>query len=272
MANRSPRAGKRKPRDSDLPVRAGQVSLGLLDRDYTACVVSDVAGHVIRQVLPQQDEVMAALPPDLAAEGELDARIRLALLNAHVEADADDLDDAVVALRTRAAGDTTVPFGPRVKATSYEALANTAERALAAQRLDLATVLALQYESGAIAAAEGRRLVLFLEVNAAARRAAWDHGVAEIERRGLGTDRAAELGRWLMLWGEMASLAITEGYRAAEREMLARDAAARRAALDEMLGVVAGDGRAVARLRRLAMRYGLDPDATYRVAAVLPRT
>ena len=68
----------------------------------------------------------------------------------------------------------------------------------------------------------------------------------------------------------MSSLAVGEGYRATERELLARDAAARRAAIDELLGAVPAEGRAASRLRRLAMRYGLDPDASYRVAAILP--
>ena len=59
----------------------------------------------------------------------------------------------------------------------------------------------------------------------------------------------------------MSTLAISEGYRTTERELLARDVAARRAALDELLGAVAGDGRVGPRSRRLSMRYGLDPDA-----------
>ena len=54
-----------------------------------------------------------------------------------------------------------------------------------------------------------------------------------------------------------------------ERELLARDAAARRAAIDELLGAIPAEGRGVARLRRLAMRFGLEPDASYRLAAIL---
>jgi hypothetical protein len=68
----------------------------------------------------------------------------------------------------------------------------------------------------------------------------------------------------------MSSLAVGEGYRATERELLARDADARRAAIDELLGAVPVDGRATLRVRRLAMRFGLDPDGPYRVAAILP--
>ena len=156
--------------------------------------------------------------------------------------------------------------GPR----ATKGLADAGNRALDAGRLDLATVLALQYESGCIAATQGRRLILFLGLNAAIRRAIWEFGTAEIQRQGLGHEGYVELGRWLVLTTEMSSLAVGEGYRATERELLARDAAARRAAIDELLGAVPAEGRGASRLRRLAMRYGLEPDASYRVAAILP--
>ena len=156
--------------------------------------------------------------------------------------------------------------GPR----ATKAWPTQGDRALDAGRLDLGTVLALQYESGSIAATQGRRLILFLGLNAAIRRAIWEFGTAEIQRQGLGHEGYVELGEWLVLTTEMSSLAVGEGYRATERELLARDAAARRAAIDELLGAVPAEGRAASRLRRLAMRYGLDPDASYRVAAILP--
>jgi hypothetical protein len=228
--------------------------------------------NIVSIVLPDIRDVVAALPRDLADdEGELLARVRLAFLNTHVTAKIDDLDAAIGVLRARAAGNPTAnPFGPRIKASSYEGLADAGERALDAGRLDLGTVLALQYESGSIAATQGRRLILFLGLNAAIRRAIWEFGTGEIERQGLGPEGYVELGRWLVLTTEMSSLAVGEGYRATERELLARDAAARRAAIDELLGAVPADGRAASRLRRLAIRYGLDPDASYRVAAILP--
>ena len=151
------------------------------------------------------------------------------------------------------------PFGPRIRASSYEGLADAGNRALDAGRLDLGTVLALQYESGCIAATQGRRLILFLGLNAAIRRAIWEFGTAEIQRQGLGHEAYVELGEWLVLTTEMSSLAVGEGYRATERELLARDAAARRAAIDELLGAVPVEGRAASRLRRLAMRYRPGP-------------
>src|SRR4029079_14390432 len=127
-----------------------------------------------------------------------------------------------------------------------------------------------QYESGSIAATQGRRLILFLGLNSAIRRAIWELGAAEIQRLGLGHEAYVELGQWLVLTTEMSSLAVGEGYRATERELLARDASARRAAIDELLRAAPADGRAASRLRRLAMRFGLEPDASFRVAAILP--
>jgi hypothetical protein len=234
-------------------------------------VGSDGRQNVITLVLPDLAEIVAGIPPEFADEDELEARIRLAFLNARVGAGADDLEAAITVLRTRASGDLGAnPFGSRTQAKTFEGLADAADRALAAGRLDLATVLSLQFESGYIAATRGRRLILFLALNAAVRRAVWERGAAEIERRRLGSDRYAELGRWLMLWIEMSTLATSEGYRASERDILARDVAAQRAAIDELLGSMSAEGRAAVRLRRLAMRYGLDPDETYRLVAILP--
>jgi hypothetical protein len=244
---------------------------GQTGRDYTGDVGTGAAPNVITLVLPQLDEVLAAIPPDFAGEEGLEERARIAFLSTQVSANPDDLEAAVGALRARAGGASAAnPFGPRIQAKSFAALADAADRIVAAGRLDLATVLALQYQTGYIAATEGRRLLLFLGLNAAVRRIVWELGSAEIRRRDLGQDDYVELGRWILLWTEMSSLSVTEGYRAAEREFLARDAAARRAALDELLGSSSTDGRAATRLWRLAMRYGLDPDAAYRLAAILP--
>jgi hypothetical protein len=228
--------------------------------------------NVIAAVLPEIETVVAGLPADLAdSQDELRSLVRLAYLNTHVAADADDLDAAIRVLRARAAGDQAQdPFGERIEADSYEALVEVADRALAEGRLDLMVVLALQFESGAIAARQGRRLFLFNGINAEISRRMWELGAAELARREEPPERFIELGRWLMLWTSMSSLAVGEGYRATERELLDRDVAARRAALDELVGSVATDSRARARVRRLATRYGLDPYATYRLAAILP--
>ena len=228
--------------------------------------------NVITDVLPDVDAVVAALadrPVD--APEELRARVELAYLMTYVDADASDLEAAITALRARASGDHTAdPFGVRLVASTFDELVATAHRAVETGRLDLDTVLALQFASGSIAAAQGHRLILFIGVNAEARLVMWAHGSSELTRRHEPPERLVELGRWLLLWGEMSTLAIGEGYRATEGELLARDVAARRAALDELLGAVGGDGRVGPRLRRLSMRYGLDPDTTFRLVAILP--
>src|SRR5689334_13701510 len=226
----------------------------------------------MREVIPSADALVGALSGDLADDhDELVARVRLAVANARVRTTGSELESAIAILQARAGGaDIGDPFGPRVRADTYAGLADAAERAAAQGTLDLEVVLSILFESGVVAALQGRRLIRFLGLNAAIRRAMWDLGAAELERRGEPPEAFTELGRWLLLATELSSLAIGEGYRATERELLDRDASARRAALDELLGSTSTEARTTARLRRLAMRYGLDPDATYRIAAILP--
>ncbi len=236
---------------------------------------SDSIRSIVDLVLPPIDEIVAGVPADLVeSDEELRARIRLTYANARVLATAGDLDEAIGLLRARASGRPGVrsvdPFGRRFDADTFERLADQAEEALKAGRLDLSTVLSLMYQSGTIAARHGRRLILFLALNAHIRRAIWEYGSSRLRRSSRGGDRLVELGRWLLLSTELSSLATSEGYRATERELLARDAAAHRAALDELLSAQTTTARALLRLRRLSVRYGLDPDAEYRVAAILP--
>lgn len=227
---------------------------------------------LLHEALPSAATLVAVVPGDLADDdAELAARIRISVAGYHAATTSDELETAIAILQARAIGDEAEdPFGPRVRADSYAGLADAAERAVADDALDLETVLAILFESGAVAALQGRRLIRFLGLTAAIRRATWDLAAAELERRAAPPDTYVELGRLLFLASELSSLAIGEGYRATERELLDRDAAARRAALDELLGSTSTEPRTTARLRRLAMRYGVDPDATYRLAAVLP--
>ena len=62
--------------------------------------------------------------------------------------------------------------------------------------------------------------------------------------------------------------AVADGYNAVDRESVARDAEMRRGLLEELLGTAPADPVTAARRRRLADRYGLAPDAVYRVVAV----
>src|SRR5262245_19585783 len=140
----------------------------------TAHVASgDSISSIVDLVLPPIDAVVAGVPADLVeSEDELRARIRLSYANARVLATSADLDESIAILRAPATGDRSVdPFGRRITVDTFDALADRAEEALAQGQLDLATVLSLMYEAGTIAAQHGRRLILFLALNAHIRRA-----------------------------------------------------------------------------------------------------
>jgi len=145
-------------------------------------------------------------------------------------------------------------------------------RALEAQgSLDLETIVAIQRASGAIAAQTDRRLVVMQHRYAVTRRLIWEHCIAAMQAGHLEPDLLATFGRFLLLWNELTSLAVTDGYRMAERDILARTVEARRGALQELLGVVVADVATEARLRRVAVRNGLNPDRAYLLVAIAPR-
>ena len=79
-----------------------------------------------------------------------------------------------------------------------------------------------------------------------------------------------ELGAWLLRAADLAGASIAEGYTDADRAIVVRDSVARRAFLEELLSHVALDAESEARLRRLAVRYGLDPAGSYRIVAITP--
>lgn len=83
-------------------------------------------------------------------------------------------------------------------------------------------------------------------------------------------DALNEVGSWLLRAADLAAMSIAEGYTRADREIVARDATARRAFLEELLSSASMDDAAYARLRRLAVRYGLNPVGTYRLVAISP--
>ena len=131
--------------------------------------------------------------------------------------------------------------------------------------------MSIQRASGAIAARTDRPMVVLLHRYAVTRRLIWEHCVAAMQAGRLDPGLLAAFGRFLLLWNELTSLAVTDGYRTAEREILARTVEARRGALQELLGVVADDAVTEARLRRVAVRHGLNPDRAYRLVAIAPR-
>jgi hypothetical protein len=215
-----------------------------------------------------------AFAADLAAHLEepfedIRATIRLWLLLHGVPATMPELEAATDRLRRRA----WAPQRSRpelLAATTFDELCDVTVRALEERPFDPEFVVEVQQTAGAIAARTGPRLVLFLVRLAYGRRVIWERCTAEVDAGRLDPAILHQLGRWLLVWTEMTSLAVTEGFRAAEREILSRDVEARRAALDELLGVVTADPVGLARSRRVAARFGLDPDRTYRLAVVAP--
>jgi hypothetical protein len=230
----------------------------------------------VRDALPDDDLLAAAVAEELDEPLE-DVRpsVMTATLVRRVDASLDDLKAVVDGERARARvrGVATTRRGAerRVRAETLEDLLAETRGLADAGTLDLPAAVAVQRAAGGIAARSGTRLVLFLARLAVIRRLVWDHCVDEQRAGRLDADALGEMGRWIFLWTEITSLVVTDGYRAAEREILARDAQARRSALEELLGVVASDAPTVARLRRVAGRFGLDPDGSYRLAAVAPR-
>ena len=162
------------------------------------------------------------------------------------------------------------PPRERLAVESLDALLAKTRAVEARGALDLETIVAIQRASGAIAARTDRPVAAMLHRYAVTRRLIWEHCVVAMQAGRLDPDHLAAFGRFLLLWNELTSLAVTDGYRTAERDILARMAEARRGALLDLLGGVAPDAGGETRLRRVAMRHGLDPDRAYRLVAIAP--
>ena len=234
---------------------------------------SDDLWTAIRGVLPDADDLAAAVAAEL---GEPLDDVRLSVLIGTIalhgqlgpEAAATAAIEAELRRVPEAQG-TRAQGGPDAAASLGDLLAEA--RSLEAKgSLDLQAIVGIQRASGAIAARTDRRMIELLHRYAVTRRLIWQHCVAAMEAGRLDPGLLARFGRFLLLWNELTSLAVTDGYRVAERDILARAVEARRGALGELLGVVADDVAGEARLRRLAVRYGLDPDRAYRLVAIAP--
>ena len=234
---------------------------------------TDELWTAIRRVLPGADELAAAVATEL---GEPVDDVRPSVLIGTIAMNGQLGPEAAAAAAIEAELAGLQPAkGTRSRDRLFEVdsladlLAET--QALEAKgSLDLETIVAIQRASGAIAARADRPLVVLQHRYAVTRRLIWEHCVAAMHEGKLDPDLLAAFGRFLLLWNELTSLAVTDGYRSAERDILARAVEARRGALQELLGVVAEDAASQARLRRVAVRHGLNPDRAYRLVAIAP--
>ena len=94
--------------------------------------------------------------------------------------------------------------------------------------------------------------------------AVWEARASDARSRG----SLVMLGDRLLHAADQLVAAVAEGYRTVERELIVRNAEARRAFLEELLGAVAVDSAGIGRLRRISARNGLDPSGTYRLVAI----
>ncbi len=235
---------------------------------------SDDLWTAIRGVLPGAEELATAVAAEL---GEPLDDVRLSVLIGTIalrgqlgpEAAATSAIEAELVQLQGVNG--TRSGGRPIAADSLDGLLAETRARESEGSLDLETIVSIQRASGAIAARSDRPMVVALHRYAVTRRLIWEHCVAAMQEGRLEPSLLAAFGRFLLLWNELTSLAVTEGYRTAEREILARTVEARRGALMELLGEVADDAASQARLRRVAVRHGLDPDRAYRLVAIAPR-
>jgi len=95
--------------------------------------------------------------------------------------------------------------------------------------------------------------------------AVWEAAIGEdaADRKAL-----AALGTRLLHGVDETAAALAEGYATVDRETVERDTQARLAFLDELLSLSPTDAAGRARVRRLCLRYGLEPDADFQLVAV----
>ena len=179
-------------------------------------------------VLPD-DETLATAVADELEEPLDDVRpsVMTATLVRRVDASLDDLRRVVEGERERARVRDVLPRRRperAIRAETLDGLFAEARRLADTGALDLAAAIAVQRAAGGIAARAGLRLVLFLARLAVIRRMVWERCVEEQRAGRLDGEALGEMGRWIFLWTEVTSLVVTDGYRATEREILARDA------------------------------------------------
>jgi len=223
----------------------------------------------VRRVVPGAEELSVAAAAEL---GEPLEDVRLSVLIGTIafsgqlgtEASAAAAIEAELGRLQQVTG--TRSAGPLMEVGSLTDLLAETQALEAEGSLDLEKIVVIQRASGAIAARADRPLVIMQHRYAVTRRLIWGHCVEAMQAERLDPGHLAAFARFLLLWNELTSLAVTDGYRMAERDILARAVEARRGALQELLGVIADDAGSQARLRRVAARQTRLTDSTVTVA------
>ncbi len=127
---------------------------------------------------------------------------------------------------------------------------------------------AIMRAAGAQAARDGIPAERFLQRFTSTTWQVWEAAIAHPA-----TDRAVleNVGQTLLRGIDLLVGAVADGYNAVDRETVAHDAEMRRALLEDILSTAPADPVAAARRRRVADRYGFDPDDDYRIVAVSDR-
>jgi hypothetical protein len=129
--------------------------------------------------------------------------------------------------------------------------------------------IAIMRSAGAQAARNGVPAERFLQRFTSTTWVIW-----EATRAHPSSDRAVLefMGLTLLRGIDLLVGAVADGYNAVDRETVAHDAEMRRALLEDLLSTASADPVAAARRRRMADRYGLNPNAHYRVIAAADRS
>ena len=200
---------------------------------------------MIGRLLPDGEALAAAVAAELGEPVDaVRPTVRIGMLSRRTRPGSDEEVTAAIEAERARVRTTTVPLPP-ARLLERPDPGGAARRGRRDSRRPASststTIVAIQRTSGAIAARDDQRLVLILARYGVIRRLSWEACVAEMQAGRLEPVAVAEFARYIMLWNELTSLVVTDGYRAAERDILARDAEARRGALQELLGVVAAD-------------------------------
>ena len=225
-----------------MSLRTGHIVAGQESERYASLVQTWPSSRCISQAKVPSCCYCAAMSISISP---LDHRLTEAMLR--------DLD-ATVATVAADVGEPPDAVRPAVELTIH----------LLVEARDLDTVMTALREDGEAGAQAGILAERLLDRYLSTLWAIWELRETEPWERGV----LEHLARRLLHGGDIIVAAVASGYRAVDRELVARDVEARRAFLEELIGSIVTDTAASGRLRRHASARGLDPDDAFRLVAI----